>query len=75
MFRVRATLTISLSSALRRAVSRCAKEQGLTPSEFVRRAVRQQIWAVAFDESRHLLLPKARAKGIYTDDDVFDLIS
>jgi predicted transcriptional regulator len=72
---MRATLTISLPPALRRAVSRCAKDQGLTPSEFVRRAVQQQIWAAAFDESRRLLLPKARAKGIYTDDDVFELIS
>lgn len=72
---MRTTLTISLPPGLRRDVSRAAKGRGLTESEFVRRAVQRQLWAEAFEETRRKLVPKARAKGIYTDEDVFKLIS
>ncbi len=72
---MRATVTISLPPLLRRELSRAAKGQGMTESEFVRRAVQQQIWADAFDKSRRLLIPKARAKGIYTDEDAFKAVS
>ncbi len=47
----------------------------MTESEFVRRAVQQQIWTDAFDKSRRLIIPKARAKGIYTDENVFKAVS
>jgi len=72
---MRATVTISLPPALRREMGRAAKGQGVTESEFVRRAVQQQIWADAFEKSRRILLPKARAKRIYTDEDVFKAVS
>jgi predicted transcriptional regulator len=72
---MRATLTISLPPALRRNVSRVAKSSGLTESEFVRRAVARQLWAEAFEAARRQLVPKARAQGIYTDEDVFKTVS
>ena len=72
---MRTTLTISLLQALRRSLSRSAKALGVTESEFVRRAVQQQLWDEAFEASRRLLMPMARAKGVYTDEDVFKAIS
>ena len=72
---MRATLTISLPPVLRRDVSRAARAQRVSESEFVRRAVQQQLWTDAFEETRRRLAPKARAKGLYTDEDVFRLIS
>jgi predicted transcriptional regulator len=72
---MRTTLTISLPPALRRNISRMAKSQGLTESEFVRRAVQRQLWAEAFEETRRKLVPKARAQRLYTDEDVFKVIS
>jgi hypothetical protein len=72
---MRATMTISLPPTLRRELGRVAKGQGMTESEFVRRAVQQQIWADAFEKSRRLLIPKSRAKGIYSDEDVFKVVS
>lgn len=72
---MRSTLTISLPAALKRDVSRTAKSRGLTESEFVRRAVQRQIWSEAFEETRRKVLPRARAQGIYTDEDVFKIIS
>ena len=68
-------MTISLPPTLRRQLGRVAKGQGMTESEFVRRAVQQQVWADAFDKARRMLVPKARALGIYTDEDVFKVVS
>ena len=34
-----------------------------------------KVWIDAFDETRRKLLPKARAMGIYTDEDVFKIVS
>jgi len=72
---VRTTLTISLPEPLRRDVTRAARKLGISESEFVRRAVQQQLWDEAFEGSRRLLAPKARAQGIYTDEDVFKVVS
>ena len=72
---MRATLTISLPPVLRRDVSRAARAQRVSESEFVRRAVQKQLWADAFEETRRRLAPQARARGLYTDEDVFKLVS
>ena len=72
---MRTTMTISLPPAMRRSVSRTAREQGLSESEFVRRAVQRQLWADAFEATRRKLVPLARAKGIYSDEDVFKIVS
>jgi Arc/MetJ-type ribon-helix-helix transcriptional regulator len=72
---MRATLTISLPLPLRRNVSRAAKSRHISESEFVRTAVQRQLWVEAFEETRRKALPPARAAGIYTDEDVFKIIS
>jgi metal-responsive CopG/Arc/MetJ family transcriptional regulator len=72
---MRETLTISLPASLRRTVARSAKKQKLTTSEFIRDAVQHKLWIDAFDETRRAAVPKARARGIYTDEDVFKIIS
>jgi Arc/MetJ-type ribon-helix-helix transcriptional regulator len=72
---MRATLTISLPPLLRRDVSRAAKKDRVTESEFIRRAVKRQLWVEAFEESRRKAIPQARAAGIYTDEDVFKIVS
>jgi len=72
---MRATVTISLPTTLRRDLGRAARGRGMTESEFVRRAVQQQMWDDAFEESRRVLVAKARAQSIYTDEDVFKVVS
>ena len=72
---MRATLTISLPPLLRRDVSRAAKSRRISESEFVRTAVQRQLWVEAFEATRRKALPVARAAGIYTDEDVFKIIS
>ena len=68
-------MTVSLPTEMRREVARAAKKQKLTASEYVRDAVRRKLWLDAFDETRRALIPKARAMGIYTDEDVFEIVS
>ena len=72
---MRATLTVSLPREMRQELARAAKRQKLTASEYVRDAVRRKLWLDAFDETRRRLIPSARAMGIYTDEDVFKIVS
>ncbi|MGA3268687.1 MAG: CopG family transcriptional regulator [Verrucomicrobiota bacterium] len=72
---MRTTLTISLPPMLRRDVSRAAKARRMSESEFVRGAVQRQLWAEAFEQTRRQAVPRARTAGIYTDEDVFKIIS
>ncbi len=72
---MRETLTISLPPKTKRLVERAASESGLTTSEYVRVAIFRKLWQDAAAESRRLAVPRARAKGVFTDEDVFRLIS
>ncbi len=74
-YTMRETLTISLPRKLRQQLAKASKRDSLTQSEFVRKAVQDKLWENAIDESRRRLAPKARALGIYTDEDVFESVS
>ena len=72
---MRETLTVSLPGKTKQLVERAATESGLTTSEYVRLAIFRKLWQDAAAESRRIAVPRARAKGVYTDEDVFRLIS
>jgi Arc/MetJ-type ribon-helix-helix transcriptional regulator len=72
---MRTTLTISLPPKVRDEVARAAKRGRVSESEFVRRALRLQLWQDAFEATRRKLVPAARARKIYTDEDVFKQVS
>jgi hypothetical protein len=72
---VRETLTVSLPGKSKRLIERAARERGLTTSAYVRLAVFRKLWQDAAEESRRIAVPRAWAKGIFTDDEVFRLIS
>jgi uncharacterized protein (DUF1778 family) len=72
---VRETLTVSLPPKTKRLIERAASESGLTTSEYVRLAIFRKLWKDAAEESRRIAVPRARAKGVFTDEDVFRLIS
>jgi hypothetical protein len=52
-----------------------AQAEGVTGSEYVRRAIKADIFRRALRAGRRELVPQARARGIYTDEDVFKIIS
>ena len=72
---MRETLTISLPGKTKRLIEKAADESGQTTSEYVRLAVYQRLWQSAVGESRRKAVPKARARKVYTDEEVFKLIS
>src|SRR5947207_8068079 len=72
---MRETLTISLPKELRRGLEKMAKAEGVTSSEYVRRAIKAAIFRRALRAGRRELVPQARARGIYTDEDVFKFVS
>ena len=74
-YSMRDTLTISLPAKTKQLVERAASESGMTTSEYVRLAIFHELWRDATVESRRRAVPAARSKGIFTDEDVFRLIS
>jgi Arc/MetJ-type ribon-helix-helix transcriptional regulator len=72
---MRETLTISLPRDLRRDLDKIAKADGVTTSEFVRRSVKVALFRRSLRAARRELLPQARDQGIYTDEDVFSIVS
>jgi predicted transcriptional regulator len=72
---MRETVTISVPAAIRKQLTKAAKADGVTQSEFVRKALKTELFRRSLRAARAELLLKARAKGIYTDDDVFKAVS
>ena len=74
-YTMRETLTVSLPGALRRNLDKMAKAEGVTASEFVRNSVKVALFRRSLQAARRELVPQARAQGVYTDEDVFKIIS
>lgn len=72
---MKGSLTVSLPPDISRELDALVKRTGKSRSEVVREAVRRQISLERFRALREKLVPKAQARGLYTDDDVFKLVS
>ena len=68
-------LTIRVPKGTRRRLEKEARAEQLTLSQYVRRALDTEQLTSALRAARADLLPKARSKGIFTDEDVFDIVS
>ena len=69
------TLTIRLDPDLERMLAQASRRLRRTRSELAREALRRQLRLLEFDAARSRVMPFAEARGILTDEDVFDLIS
>lgn len=68
-------LTIRVPKGTRRRLERRARAEKLTLSQYVRRALDTEGALGALEAARADLISLARSKGIYTDDDVFKIVS
>lgn len=68
-------VTIRLDPSLEEMLDRVCRETGRSRSEVVRDALRRQLTLDLLEEARRQLIPFAEAQGIYTDEDVFKLVS
>ncbi|OGX37477.1 MAG: hypothetical protein A3C53_04525 [Omnitrophica WOR_2 bacterium RIFCSPHIGHO2_02_FULL_68_15] len=71
---MRRLLSVSLEEDLSKDLNRATRETHLTRSQFVKLALRGALRRHELAALRARLVPLARAKGIYTDDDVFRMI-
>jgi predicted transcriptional regulator len=70
-----AAVTIRLDPSLEELLDEVCTKTGRSRSEVVRDALRRQLTLQLFEEARRQIIPFAEAKGIYTDEDVFKLVS
>jgi hypothetical protein len=68
-------LTIRVPKGTRRRLERRARAEKLTLSQYIRRALDTEALLGALEAARADLVPVARARGVYTDDDVFKIVS
>jgi hypothetical protein len=68
-------LTVRVPKGTRRRLEKRARAEQLTLSQYVRRALDAEQLLGAFEAARADLVPQARNKGIYTDEDVFKIVS
>jgi predicted transcriptional regulator len=68
-------VTIRLDPGLEEMLDRVCRDTGRSRSEVVREALRRQLTLELLEEARRQLIPFAEAQGIFTDEDVFKLLS
>ena len=72
---MRQTMTISLPEDLKEALDQLSEEEGVTRSDVIRESLRDYLFVRRFRALRARLVAKAQARGIYTDEDVFERLS
>jgi metal-responsive CopG/Arc/MetJ family transcriptional regulator len=72
---MRESISISLPEAIKEELDRFAEAQGLSRSDTVRAALQEYLFIRKYRASRARMMPYAEARGVFTDDDVFRMIS
>lgn len=72
---MRDVLTISLSGELKNKIDKIVKKRSVSRSDIIRESLKNYLFEIEFEELRRKLIPQAQAKGIFTDEDVFKIVS
>ena len=72
---MRRAITVSIPEGIKKELDRVTREEGVTLSDIVRESLRSYLFEREFRRLRRRLMAKAAARGSYTDEDVFELIS
>lgn len=72
---MRQTITISLPKELKKELDALRAEEGISRSDVIRECLQSYLLIHRFRSFRRQMVEKAKARGIYTDEDVFKLIS
>jgi metal-responsive CopG/Arc/MetJ family transcriptional regulator len=70
---MRQTVTISLNEETRKELDAIARREGVSRSDLIRESLRDFLFVRNFRRLREKMM--AKAKGVYTDQDVFDRVS
>lgn len=72
---MRESISISLPADLKDELDQATAAEGISRSDLVRDALRAYLLARRFRALRAAMLPYAEAQGVFTDEDVFRLVS
>ncbi len=68
-------LNVRLTPELGRQLEKVSKEEKMPVSDIVRESLSRYIAVLRFRELRKKAVKRARSRGIYTDEDVFKIVS
>lgn len=72
---MRVVVSVSLPEEMASELERAAKDTGRAKSELIKEALRSYLWEERYRKLRKTLIPKSKARGFVTDEDVFKAIS
>ena len=72
---MRESISISLPEDVKTELDRFTERRGITRSDAVREAISDYLFIQKLRDLRERLMPDAAAQGIFTDEDVFRLVS
>lgn len=72
---MRESISISLPEEVKEELDRFTEARGITRSDAVREAVADYLFREKLQALRARLMPYAEAQGVFTDEDVFRLVS
>jgi metal-responsive CopG/Arc/MetJ family transcriptional regulator len=68
-------ISVNLPSKMKTQLDRWSKKEQQKKGEIIRDALRQYFTRKEFDALRSKMVPRAQKMGIFTDEDVFKLVS
>jgi len=72
---LRTVISVSFSKETAEELEKIAKSKGRTKSSLIKEALREYLWEERFKEAKKKIVPRAKSKGLVTDDDVFKAVS
>ena len=72
---MRETISVSIPEEFKSDLDLVMREEGLSRSELVREALRDFLFVHRFRTLRAGMLQHAQAQGVFSDEDVFRLVS
>ncbi len=68
-------IAVRIERELLAELDNIARAEGLSRSALICRILTDDLWVRQFEAIRRKLIPPAQAKGIFTDEDVFRMLS
>ena len=72
---MRETVTVSLPRRIRQELDRVARREGVSRSDVLRVALEEHLFVRRFRALRQKMTVAAQARGVFTDEDVFNRVS
>ena len=72
---MRHTITISMPKETKDELDRITAEEGISRSDVIRESLREYLFIRRFRALRARMISKAKSKGVFMDEEVFDRVS